>query len=131
MKEGFTKRLVTALTLAFVLIFSIGLVACGSISNGQNSGSEASSSLNEQASSNEECEHQFVNEGGKEATCTENGYSILRCSLCGKEQKLEVVNKGHTYVDGKCSVCKTSAVRSCKFQPQSIGTGKDPAVKLR
>ena len=52
------------------------------------------------------CDHVFAEGVVTEPTCTEEGYTSYACTLCEYVQKRDVVSaKGHSYVDGVCSVC--------------------------
>ncbi len=46
---------------------------------------------------NKECEHQFVEEVTKAATCTEEGIKTLTCSLCGEVQEEAIPALGHDF----------------------------------
>ena len=52
-----------------------------------------------------ECEHEYVSEETKAATCTEDGELTYTCSLCGDSYTEVIAASGHDYVDGVCSVC--------------------------
>ncbi len=51
------------------------------------------------------CSHKYTATVVK-PTCTKDGYTLHKCSLCGDSYKDTVVKaKGHTYKNGICSVC--------------------------
>ena len=51
------------------------------------------------------CSHKYTATVVK-PTCTTDGYTLHKCSLCGDSYKDTVVKaKGHTYKNGVCSVC--------------------------
>ena len=115
MKNTFLKTLILALTLIFVLSLSVGLIACGSNSNVQNSSNvnseseTGSSSSNQQSSSsNEECKHQIAIDKAVDPTCTEDGVTAgAHCSTCGevfiKQESIPAV--GHSYSNNVCKTC--------------------------
>ena len=39
------------------------------------------------------------------ATCAKEGYSTVKCSVCGNETTTKKAKTTHTYKDGKCTVC--------------------------
>ena len=41
----------------------------------------------------------------KEATCTESGYTLYQCPDCGEKWQEGIPATGHSYTDGKCTVC--------------------------
>ncbi len=53
-----------------------------------------------------ECAHDYVlAPDGTEPTCTENGENVYVCTFCSDSYTEIVEAKGHSYVDGVCSVC--------------------------
>ncbi len=52
------------------------------------------------------CAHEYgLYEIKKEATCTENGVSEMRCMYCDSQYEKVVFAFGHNYVDGVCENC--------------------------
>lgn len=52
-------------------------------------------------SSKNNCNHEYVSSMIK-PTCTEDGYTIHTCSICGDTYKTDIVDASHTWVDATC-----------------------------
>ncbi len=54
--------------------------------------------------------HSYEPAETKPATCTENGYAVSVCSVCGSSKTEDLPATGHTDAngDGVCDVCRTS-----------------------
>ena len=50
-------------------------------------------------------EHDFELISGHDATCTEPGYKVFRCTVCGAEDQQIIEPLGHEYVGGVCTRC--------------------------
>ena len=61
------------------------------------------------ASSAVSCQHKYVATSTVAATCTTDGYTVYKCSLCGKSYQGDKVSAGHKYVNGTCTVCGATA----------------------
>ena len=69
--------------------------------------------------------HKRVTDKAVAATCTEPGLSRgYHCSLCGKvtTAQKEVPATGHSFTDGKCSVCGAAEVVAAPFKSGASGT---------
>ncbi len=51
------------------------------------------------------CEHQYVDDVTKLASCTETGVKTYTCSECGDSYTEEIPAAGHQEEAGKCTVC--------------------------
>ena len=52
------------------------------------------------------CQHEYDDGVKKEATCTESGYTLYTCAVCGFAYKNDIVQPlGHNYVNGYCTMC--------------------------
>ncbi len=49
--------------------------------------------------------HEYTFYTAKEATCEESGILEAVCSTCGVKEYKEIQAKGHTFINGSCSVC--------------------------
>jgi hypothetical protein len=71
-------------------------------------------------------DHSVIIIEAKDATCTETGRTEERyCGECGKvfARAEEIPAKGHTYINGKCSVCANIPVPSNGLKYTSNGDG--------
>lgn len=53
----------------------------------------------------EDCEHDYIETGSTDSTCTKDGEKIYTCNKCGKTKTEVIPAKGHKYVDGECIYC--------------------------
>lgn len=69
------------------------------------------------------CNHDHERIQRVEPTCTENGYEIIRCRRCGKEENVILPAKGHTDIDydGICDICFKSVNRAPEAVHYSLG----------
>ena len=51
------------------------------------------------------CQHKYVASTTVAATCTTDGYTVYKCSLCSKSYQGDKVPAGHKYVNGVCAAC--------------------------
>lgn len=51
------------------------------------------------------CQHKYVATSTVAATCTTDGYTVYKCSLCSKSYQGDKVAAGHKYVNGVCTGC--------------------------
>ncbi|MDW2798772.1 DUF6273 domain-containing protein [Clostridium boliviensis] len=69
------------------------------------------------------CSHDHERIQRVEPTCTENGYEIIRCRRCGKEENVILPAKGHTDIDydGICDICFKLVNRAPEAVHYSLG----------
>lgn len=66
-------------------------------------------------------DHTYVEEDCIDASCTQEGYSILKCTECGYECKGNYINPlGHTYVDYYCIRCGDKSIYNADNQIKEI-----------
>lgn len=69
----------------------------------------------------EECNHTWKVADRKKATCSEEGYVLNKCEICGEEKKETLSKRPHTYTnacDPDCNVC--GATRETSHVPNKI-----------
>ncbi len=54
---------------------------------------------------NSNCEHEFYIVDSQAATCTEEGWVLYACSICGEQFTQYTAALGHDFVDGVCTRC--------------------------
>jgi len=69
------------------------------------------------------CSHDYEVIERVEPTCIENGYEIVRCTKCGKEETVILPATGHTDTDqdGICDICYQSAEETPEAIHYSVG----------
>ncbi len=69
------------------------------------------------------CIHDYEIIERVEPTCTENGYELIRCRKCGKEETVILPATGHTDADhdGVCDICYQSADEAPEEVHYSLG----------
>ena len=54
------------------------------------------------------CSHSYSSKVTTEATCTSKGVKTFTCSLCGNSYTESIPATGHSYENGKCTICGTA-----------------------
>lgn len=69
------------------------------------------------------CSHDYERIERVDPTCTENGYEIIRCKKCGKEETVILPATGHTDADhdGICDICYQPANEAPEAVHYSLG----------
>ncbi len=67
------------------------------------------------------CEHDYVGDVTKPATCTEAGTVLYTCSLCGNKYE-ETIPAGHIFVNGVCERCQA---KDQNYEGNPSGSGSD------
>lgn len=67
--------------------------------------------------------HEWQNYVVKNPTCTENGLLEKLCSDCGEKEYEDIMAKGHTIINGICTVCGQQGTSDYEISPIAMPEG--------